>query len=135
MFDRFFKRSQQPKEVFIDGEVDRMSPDAPPHVQALHLILEQSLTDQAYEVLMQYDNFRSQFAVYFKKNESYEEVLQPPPSLFAPMQTMLAIAANLRLPEDHGQFVFPREGGGKLRYSIAVEDNGQTMALNMIGYC
>ncbi len=134
MFNRFFKRSQ-PREVFAEGEVDRMSPDAPPHVQALHLILEQSLVDQAYEVLMQFDTFRNQFAVYFKKNESYEEVLQPPPSLFAPMQTMLAFAANLRLPEDHGQFIFPREGGGKLRYSIDVEDNGQTMALSMIGYC
>ena len=134
MFGRFFKRSQ-PEEVFVEGEIDRNSPDAPPHVVVLHLILEQSLSDQAYEVLMQHDRFHNKFSVYFKKNESYEEVLQPPPSLFAPMQTLLAFAANLRLPEDHGQFIFPREGGGKLRYAITVEDNGQTMALNMIGYC
>ena len=134
MFGRFFKRSQ-PEEVFVDGEIDRMSPDAPPHVQVLHLILEQSLSDQAYEVLMQHDRFHNQFAVYFKKNDAYEEVLQPPPSLFVPMLTMLAIAANLRLPEDHGPFIVPRETGGKMRYAIAVEDNGQTMALSMLGYC
>lgn len=134
MFGRFFKRSE-PEEVFQEGEIDRMSPDAPPHVQALHLILEQSLADQAYEVLMQHDRFHNVFAVYFKKNEAYEEVLQPPPSLFSPMLTMLAMAANLRLPEDHGQFIFPRETGGKMRYSIAVEDGGQTMALSMLGYC
>lgn len=133
MFGRFFKRSE-PEEVFVEGEIDRMADDAPPHVQALHMILEQSLVDQAYEVLLQHDRFRNEFAVYFKRNDAYEEVLRPPASLFSPMLTMLAYAANLRLPEDHGQFLFPRETGGRLRYSIAVEDNAQTMALSMIGY-
>lgn len=117
------------------GEIAPMAADAPPHVQALHMILEQSLVDRASEVLLQYDKYRNEFAVYFKRDESYEEILQPPPSLFAPTQTMLAMAANLRLPEDEGTFVFPRESGGRMRWSIAIEDEGATMALAMLGYC
>jgi hypothetical protein len=132
----FFSSKKPPKEeLFVDGEIERMTADAPPHVQALHMILEQGLVDQATEVLMQYDRFRNEFAVYFKRNESYEEVLSPPPSLFGAIQAMLVSAGHLRLPEDEGQFVFPRETGGRLRYSIAIEDEGATMALSMLGYC
>lgn len=135
MFGFFSKKPSRPEALPSDGEVDRMSATAPPHVQALHLILEQSLSDRATEVLLQYDRFHNEFAVYFKREQGYEEVLSPPPSLFAPMQTMLASAGNLRLPEDEGQFIFPREQGGRLRYAIAIEDNGATMALAMVGYC
>lgn len=132
----FFSKKKPPREPLpTDGEVDRMSATAPPHVQVLHLILEQSLNDRVNEVLMQYDRFHNEFAVYFKHGEGYEEVLAPPPSLFAPLQTMLAMAANLRLPEDEGHFIFPRESGGRLRYAIAIEDNGATMAVSMLGYC
>lgn len=112
-----------------------MSEAAPPHLQVLHLILEQSLSDRASEVLMQYDGFRHEFAVFFKRDSGYEEVLAPPPSLFKPMQQMLAAAGHLRLPEDQGHFILPRQGGGRLRYEVAIEDDGATMALTLIGYC
>ncbi len=130
----FFRKKPQ-KVEYVDGEIDPMTATAPPHVQALHLILEQGLSDNATEVLMQYDRFRNEFAVYFKREESYEQILTPPPSLFAPMQMMLAEAGHLRLPEDEGQFVFPRQSGGRLRYSIAIEDGGATMALSPLAYC
>jgi hypothetical protein len=135
MFGFFSKKTPPKEELREDGEVDRMAPDAPPHVQALHMILEQGLVDRASEVLMQYDRFRNEFAVYFKRDESYELILTPPPSLFHPLQMMLASAGHLRLPEDDGQFIFPRETGGRLRYSVAIEDEGATMALSMLGYC
>jgi hypothetical protein len=134
MFGRFFSKKPDKVESF-DGAIDEMAADAEPHVQVLHLILEQALADRAAEVLLQYDRFRNEFAVYFKRGESYEETLAPPASLFQPMQAMLAQAGNLRLPEDEGQFIFPRQSGGRLRYSIAVEDGGATMALAPLGYC
>jgi hypothetical protein len=131
----FFSRKKPARDESLDGLVDAMAPDAPPHVQVLHLILEQAMTDKATEVLMQFDESRGEFAVYFQRAEQgYEEVLAPPPSLWRPLQTMLAIAANLRLPEDEGQFLLPRESGGRMRYSIAVEDGGATMALAPLGY-
>lgn len=134
MFGFFSKKTPSKPEQFVDAEVERMSPDAPPHVQALHLILEQGLVDKASEVLMQYDRFRNEFAVYFKRDQGYELILTPPATLFHPMQMMLASAGHLHLPEDEGQFLFPRESGGRLRYSIAVEDEGATMALALLGY-
>lgn len=134
MFGFFSKKNKQPEVVFSDGEVDRMSPDAEPHVQAFHMILEQSLADRATEVLMQYDKYRNEFAVYFKLNDSYEQILLPPATLFRPIQQMVASAAFLQLPEDEGQFVFPRAGGGRMRWSIAIEDEGATMAMSMLGY-
>ncbi len=133
----FFSKKKKPA-IELDptaGEIARMADDAPPHVQALHMILEQSLVDRASEVLLQYDKYRNEFAVYFKRGESYEEILQPPPSLYAPTQTMLAMAGNLNLPEDEGTFIFPRQTGGRMRWSIAIEDEGATMALSMLGYC
>jgi hypothetical protein len=134
MFGFFSNKKRAPEPIVGSGEVDRMSPDAPPHVQALHLILEQSLVDRASEVLMQYDKYRNEFAVYFKRNDAYEQILLPPATLFAPMQQMLASAAYLQLPEDEGHFIFPRAEGGRMRWSIAIEDGGATMALSMLGY-
>jgi hypothetical protein len=135
MFSFFSKKASRQSSNFGEqDEVCRLTPDAPPHVQALHLILEQSMADRATEVLMQYDRFRNEFAVYFKLNDAYEQILLPPATLFHPMQTMLASAAHLSLPEDEGQFVFPRASGGNMRWSIAIEDQGATMAMSMLGY-
>lgn len=130
----FFSSKKPAKPELFDGAVEPMAADAPPHVQVLHLILEQALTDRASEVLMQYDSSRNEFVVYFKREQGYEETLQPPPSLWAPIQSMLAYAANLRLPEDEGQFILPRESGGRMRYSVAIEDGGVTLALAPLGY-
>lgn len=112
-----------------------MSEEAPAHIQVLHLILEQALTDRASEVLLQYDATRYEFAVYFKRDTGYEEVLAPPTSLFKPMQEALAMAGHLRLPEGEGHIILPRQDGGRLRYAIAIEDGGATMALSPQGYC
>lgn len=131
----FFSKKTPPRDFTPEDEIDAMSPTAPPHVQALHMILEQALVDRASEVLMQYDRFRNEFAVYFKREESYEQILLPPATLFRPMQMMLASAAHLNLPEDEGQFIFPSQTGGRMRYSVAVEDGGATMAVAFLGLC
>lgn len=133
MFGFFSKKTPPPREFSSEDEIEPMSATAPPHVQALHMILEQALVDRASEVLMQYDIHRNEFAVYFKREESYEQILLPPATLFRPMQMMLASAAHLRLPEDEGQFIFPSTTAGALRYSIAVEDGGATMAMAFLG--
>lgn len=134
MFGFFSKKRASSPPPSDHGEVGALTPEAPPHLQVLHLILEQSLSDRAAEVLLQYDALRHDFAVYFKLGESYEQVLAPPASLFEPMQAMLVAAAGLSLPEDEGQFVLPRASGGRLRFSVAIEDQGATMALAMLGY-